>query len=82
MTVDSSNSNLFLQLGFGISQIKINQLSFTRVDEEIVFFEHRLSDGKQLLKGLQTLVVEVLEIDVVCVLGLKRHVSQGYGRVR
>ena len=58
-SVDSSNNYFLLHLGFGVSQIKMNILRFTRVDEQIVFFEHILSDGKGLLKGLQTWVVEV-----------------------
>ena len=57
----------------------MNILSFTRVDEQIVFFEHRLSYGEELLKGLQTCVVEV---DVIRVFSLKRHIGRGDGRVR
>ena len=57
-SVDSSNNYLILHLGFGVSQIKMNILGFTRVDEQIIFFEHRLSDRKELLKGFQTWVVE------------------------
>ena len=56
--VESPNNYLPLYLGFGVSQVEVNILGFTRIDEQIVFFEHRLSDGKELLKGLQTWVDE------------------------
>ena len=58
-TIDRSDNNFPLVLRFGISQEEMNILGFTRVDEQIVFFEHRLSDGEELLKGLQTCVVKV-----------------------
>ena len=56
----------------------MNILGCTRVDEQIVLFEHRLSDGEELLKGLQT-CVSVVEVDVIRVLSLKRHIGRGDG---
>ena len=39
----------------------MNILGFTRVDEQIVFFEHRLSDGGGR-NGLESLDIQVFEI--------------------
>ena len=53
-SVDGSDNYLLFHLGSGVSQIEMNILGFTRVNDQIIFFKHRLSDGKELLKGLQT----------------------------
>ena len=57
--VESPNNYLPLYLGFGVSQVEVNILGFTRVAKQIVSFKHRLCNEKELLKGLQTWVVEV-----------------------